>query len=197
MIPGGGERQLQKELSKIRADHVARYVLAAKTVHGNVIDAACGCGYGSFIIARDCKDLHHVTGFDIDAPSIDFANQNWKHERNTFAVQDLAAFQVTGKFDYIVSFETIEHILDPAPFLIAASKITDRLLCSVPNEEKLPFEKRRFPYHHRHYTTKEITALLEDCGFAVEKVRYQNNAYSTDFDVRPGRTTIIEAKAKV
>lgn len=192
------ERQLQTELSKIRTDHVARYDLAAKTVHGNVIDAACGCGYGSYIIAKNCAKLNYVAGFDIDKDAIDFANKHWKHEKNMFAVQDVTKLEVNGKFDYVVSFETIEHILDPVPFLSAVSKITDRLLCSVPNQDALPYDKKRFPYHHRHYTVKQISDLLIQCGFfTITSVKYQNNAFSKDFNVFGGRTIIIEAKTGI
>lgn len=191
------ERQLQTELSKIRTDHVARYDLAAKTVSGNVIDAACGCGYGSYIIAKNCANLNYVAGFDIDSEAVAFANKHWKHEKNIFAVQDLTKLEVNGKFDYVVSFETIEHIIDPIPFLTAVSKITNKLLCSVPNQDVIPFEKKRFPYHHRHYTPDQIKMLLATCGFKVTKIQYQNNAFSKDFTVRPGRTIIIEANTEV
>src|ERR1035437_5645458 len=125
------ERQTRTTLDRIKPCHVARYALAAKTVSGNVLDGACGCGYGSFIIARDCGQLNHVTGIDIDAPTIDFARQWWKHQKNSFVVQDINTFCATEKFDWVVSFETIEHVEDPRPFLKAVAKVTKNLLCSV------------------------------------------------------------------
>lgn len=45
------ERQMQSDPALIRADHTGRYRFASKLVSGNVLDAACGCGYGSHILA--------------------------------------------------------------------------------------------------------------------------------------------------
>ena len=189
------ERQLETELKKIRADHIERYEYAAKIVSGNVIDAACGCGYGSAIIAKECQNLNHITGFDIDAETIDFANQHWKHPKNTFIVQDVTQLSLTGKFDWVVSFETIEHLQDPVPFLKATARLTKKLLCSVPNQDSIPYSLARFPYHHRHYTAKEISDLLQECGFKVTKLQYQYDKKARGFNNATGRSIILECES--
>jgi 2-polyprenyl-3-methyl-5-hydroxy-6-metoxy-1,4-benzoquinol methylase len=43
-------RQWGETVSEIKTDHVKRYELAAKYAKGRVLDAACGCGYGSSIL---------------------------------------------------------------------------------------------------------------------------------------------------
>jgi len=43
------------------------------------------------------------------------------------------------------------------------------LILSTPNQETLPFTAEEFPQHKRHYTPKELQALLTSKGFEVVK----------------------------
>jgi hypothetical protein len=47
-----GERQVAPTLEGIRRDHVARYEWAARRLKGRVLDACCGIGYGTQILAK-------------------------------------------------------------------------------------------------------------------------------------------------
>jgi len=64
-----------------------------------------------------------------------------------------------------------------------------RLVCSVPNEEFLPFDKATAPYHERHYTEAEFVSLLADGGWGVQSMHHQEGPYSDVGDV-PGRTLV-------
>lgn len=102
------ERQTGKYLEDIRSDHVERYVHAAKKVTGNVLDAGCGCGYGSYLLCL--KNAHvNVTGVDNSKEAIEYAKKHWQHHRNNFflAVMDCmswaASFMRLG-YSVIVKF---------------------------------------------------------------------------------------------
>src|SRR5437762_12815111 len=63
-----GERFLPECTGEIWAEHWHRYVFAATFVAGkDVLDAACGEGYGSAWLARHARS---VTGLDLDLPTV-------------------------------------------------------------------------------------------------------------------------------
>ncbi len=73
-----------------------------------VLDAACGLGYGSYLLAREAKI---VTGIEIVNSNIEFAGQNYKKQNLNFLVTDATATDFKNyQFDTIVSVETFEHI---------------------------------------------------------------------------------------
>lgn len=188
------ERQYGKYLQDIRSDHLERYEYASKLVGGHVLDAACGCGYGSYLLCLRRPNIQ-VTGVDISDEALDFARSTWKHERNRFAKWDLAKVVPAQKFSWLVCFETIEHLENPEKFLTAAARVCENIVCSVPNQKAIPFRPERFPYHYRHYTAEEITALLNKCGFTVTRVQYQRTAYAEGFNPKHGRSIVLEGKS--
>ena len=158
------ERQVSPSLSGIHPGHIERYRFACQHAKGSVLDAACGCGYGS-------KMLHdsgcEVTGIDLEAEAIDYASQHYKGPG--YLVGDVQSVIPAG-FDWVVSLETIEHLPNPEAALknFRASK---NLVVSTPNEERYPFNPDkfrgdRFP-HLRHYTPEGFETLLKDAGWEV------------------------------
>ena len=160
-----GERQVSPTLEGIRRDHVARYEWLAKHIPGkcNILDIACGVGYGSNILA---KAGHQVVGMDIDAEAIAYARKHYAHPRARFEIRDGANPGAFDVCDVAVSLETVEHIEDPRPLLRALRASAKRLVASVPNEDEFPFGNG-VTYHHRHYTRGQFTALLNECGWGV------------------------------
>lgn len=168
-----GERQVAPTLESIRVDHRARYELAARHVPegARVLDVACGVGYGSWILAQQTAAAS-IHGIDIHEGAIAYAQEFYHHERIAFARGDaLADPWPEDHYDVAVSFETIEHLAEAPAFLgrlRRTLKPDGRLICSTPNEEKLPFDPKRFTYHVRHYTPVELEALLTNAGFEIE-----------------------------
>lgn len=183
------ERHLETDLDKIREDHLARYYKARDIVFGNVIDAACGCGYGTYMISHN-ETVTKVTGVDIDETTIEFAERYWKSPATRYVSKDLTKFHPGEDVDWLVSFETIEHIKTPEVFIknIGAKNI----LCSVPNEDVFKFNPRRHIFHVKHYTVKELETLLTKCGYRITNMYYQEHKNSKDFTKVPGRTLIME-----
>lgn len=183
------ERHLESDISKIRKDHLARYYKAREIVSGYVIDAACGCGYGTDLINGNPM-VSKVLGVDIDTETIEFAKKHWNGPKTEYIAKDLIKFHPDEDVDWLVSFETIEHIKNPEVFIknIGAKNI----ICSVPNEEVFKFNPRRHIFHVKHYTTDELETLLKKCGYNITKTYYQEHKESTGFTKVPGRTLIME-----
>jgi len=121
------ERQTGKYLEDIRSDHVERYVHAAKKVTGNVLDAGCGCGYGSYLLCL--KNAHvNVTGVDNSKEAIEYAKKHWQHHRNNFLRWDLDTVTPQQQYDWVVCFELLHNLRYPQEFLRAAAKRCGRLL---------------------------------------------------------------------
>jgi ubiquinone/menaquinone biosynthesis C-methylase UbiE len=84
-------------------------------------------------------------------------------------------------FDCIGCFETIEHIQDDQQLLkklYQLLKPQGTLLCSTPNQDKMPFSRTTHPFHRRHYTPEQFEALLRGAGFAIAEKWSQHNIYA-------------------
>jgi 2-polyprenyl-3-methyl-5-hydroxy-6-metoxy-1,4-benzoquinol methylase len=171
------ERQESTTLDGIHAGHLERYKFASGRVSGRVLDAACGVGYGSkLLFDSGCV----VTGVDIEPKAIDRANEFYNGP--TFIVGDVLDKPWSGRFDWCVSFETIEHLPKPVEVLKAFRESCDRLLVSTPNEEKYKFNKWQYANdkypHLRHFTNKELEEILTQSGWVVEERFSQENKRS-------------------
>ena len=145
-----------------------RYELACRYSTGRILDAACGCGYGSSLLAQ--KGV--VTGVDYSPSAIDWAEEFFAGPTYIFARIEDEPWE--GRFETVVSLETIEHIASPEKALQAFRRAcVGRFIASVPNEEKYPFKAENFAKdespHYRHYTPAEFEALLTGHGFTVLK----------------------------
>jgi len=94
--------------SLLEAEHLARYRWAGALVEGKrVLDAGCGTGYGSELLAR--QGAAEVVGVDADADVIEAASRSASGV--TFVAADLRELPADlGEFDVVVCFEVIEHI---------------------------------------------------------------------------------------
>lgn len=88
-----------------------------------------GCGLGSLCIDIALSGARQVVGLDMDSRSIDFANENLKQNYPqltnivTFKEMDLRDYDGDKfTFDYIISKNTFEHIIDLDSLLSAMEK---------------------------------------------------------------------------
>lgn len=141
------DRELHMDMSREtgrRSDaHMVRYQLAADFLRDGdvVLDAACGMGYGSYILACDGKAAR-VTGADIDESGIAYAEALFTGSvpegRLAFALSDAQDLQsiADNSIDLFVSFETLEHVPDPVRLIAEAQRVlrpSGRFIASVPN----------------------------------------------------------------
>lgn len=160
-------RQWGHTVYEINKDHVHRYLFAEKYVNGRVLDAACGCGYGSKILLESASE---VVGVDDSLEAIEWAREFFRGPN--FIKGRIEQAPWTGKFETVVSLETIEHLKNPEEALQAFRRAcVGNLIASVPNENLYPFKAETFAQddspHFRHYTPEEFQNLLESNGFEV------------------------------
>src|SRR5690606_17895209 len=108
-----GERFTPECEREMRYEHWHRYAFAAQFARGKrVLDAACGEGYGSALLARHGAE---VVGVDVSEEAIAHARARYgDHPGLRFVHADctrLDDFDGPG-FDLVVSFETLEHLHD-------------------------------------------------------------------------------------
>ncbi len=99
--------------------HVERYEFAKKhLLPGRLLDMACGCGYGSYLLATGGGDkIKEVIGMDIAEDAIVYARQRYPHPLIKFVQADIKNLNDSRGFDTIVSLETIEHLAEPADII--------------------------------------------------------------------------------
>lgn len=160
-------RQWVRTPKQARADHWKRYELAARYASGRVLDAACGCGYGSKMLLNAGQ---LVVGVDSSHAAIEWAEEHFQGPY--FIHGKIEEEPWPGKFETVVSLETIEHLGDPRVALQAFRRAcVGTLIASVPNEDRYPFIAEKFAKddspHFRHYRPAEFEELLKECGFKI------------------------------
>lgn len=184
-----GERQVADTLDGIRADHRARYEWAAGRLGSlDVVDAGCGVGYGSKILADGgCR----VRAFDRSPDAIEYAKQHYNHdERITYSVGDLQFTAYPRSQGAVVCFEALEHMERPDLALKHFAGMAPRLLVSCPNEKAFPYRGQEF--HHRHYTPEQFEALLNRNGWEVREWFGQEGMESPVVERMNGRTLVAD-----
>ena len=154
--------------------HVAAYRHVAARVHGTVVDAGCGEGYGLRIL-RDAG-ARGVIGVDGDEATVEHARARYASESIEVVEADLADLPlVVDTMDATVSLQVIEHIREVPDFLAELARITrpgGTIAISTPN--RLTFTPGSTtptnPFHVREYTADELRATMEEAGISVDLV---------------------------
>lgn len=194
-----GERYLPNLLTgDIVAEHLHRYYVAQGYVENkDVLDIACGEGYGSHYLAQKAAS---VVGVDVDAAIVEHAQASYQHPRLRYCQGDCAAIPLPdASVDVVVSFETIEHH-DRHDAMMAELKRVLRpeglLIISSPDKheysEKPGYEN---PYHVKELYKQEFEKLLKS-HFTYTTLIGQRVVYgSAMWDTRKKNlTTYSEAK---
>lgn len=133
--------------------HCFRYFLARGFLKKGetVIDAACGCGYGSYLLSEVAGKVY----------SFDHENafgSVWVKENIDFAVRDLEEMRTFPKCDAFVSIETIEHLHNPELFLDKATAATSRIMIfSSPNKHTVGLSE----FHHSDVLLANFEKYME------------------------------------
>lgn len=174
-----GERMVPEENKNelIYFEHMARYHFANQFIKGkNVLDVACGTGYGSYLMIN--AGAEKVTGLDIDSKTINYAKKLYKVPGLHFQKGDAHKIPFKDKtFDVLVSFETIEHLTNPELFLLESKRVLKEngiLVISTPNKYEYPKGNK---FHIKEFTPNEMGNLLKKF-FSETKFFYQDTVFS-------------------
>lgn len=155
--------------------HMARYVAFTGWAKGReVLDIACGNGYGSHLLSRVATQ---VTGVDLNARLVDYAARHNTAANLRYLCEDLRNLPRDFRVDLVTSVETFEHVpageLDGfVDALHGFLRPGGTLLCTTP----LARETVRNPDNRDHmaeYATEEFVARLSQ-RFEVEAVLFQD-----------------------
>src|SRR5665213_1645876 len=173
-----GERFIPGVAGEIEFEHVHRYAFACRHVAGKrVLDAACGEGYGSALLARTAAT---VAGVDIDGATLAHAAARYASVPNVaFHQASVATLPFAdASVDLIASFETIEHLeAADQPRMLAefARVLAPRglLILSAPNRVEYS-DKRGYanPFHRHEHDRVELDELL-GAHFAARRYYHQ------------------------
>jgi len=143
------------------------YLKAAELVHGRVLEIGTGDGYGVDIIADKATefttlDKHPKESFThIKKGNVRFICQKFPQKNNP-AFPD-------GYFDFVITFQVIEHIKKDHLFIQEVKRILKpggKLIIATPN---ILMSLTRNPWHVREYTPAQFDTLLSRYFRSVEK----------------------------
>ncbi|MGH8030347.1 MAG: glycosyltransferase [Arenimonas sp.] len=161
-LPFTGERFTPECDGELAYAHWHRYAFARRLAGGRrVLDAACGEGYGSALLAEVAAE---VTGVDIDGHCVDHAAERYAGRVNLrFEQGDITGLPRAGQFDLIVCFGVLEHLADPERLIAGLDRLlapNGVLLVSTPdrNREDEAGETGRTEHE---LTGPELEALLQ------------------------------------
>lgn len=130
------------------------YFEASKMVSGRVLEIGTGTGYGIDIIAPSCDRFTTLDKFSSEATAALPGNVEFvKATVPPLPFKD-------ESFDYVVSFQVIEHIADDRTFIKEVHRVLrkgGKFIVTTPNK---PMSITRNPWHVREYTAEELNMRL-------------------------------------
>jgi SAM-dependent methyltransferase len=141
--------------------HVAAYRFAASRVAGlRVLDAGCGEGYGSQILASAAAE---VLGVDLDRSIVRRAAS--RYARPAFEPADVLSLPYPNvSFGAVISLQVIEHLAQPHEFLGEVARVLEPgglLILSTPNRLTFSRDGIRNPFHTFEFSPDDLRRALD------------------------------------
>jgi SAM-dependent methyltransferase len=111
----------------------------------------------------------HGACYELGQRSREMLRQNLRPESDRIRVVDDLAELTPGSFDYLLSFEVLEHIESDESALAEWTRYLKqggRLLISVPSRMHKYGKSDEIVGHVRRYEKAGLTAMLERCGYS-------------------------------
>lgn len=174
--------------------HESIYVFAKGFARGRrVLDAGCGTGYGSFLLASN--GAASVTGVDISRRNIAFARRHYAAPHLDFQVADLQSLALPpDSFGFVIASNSLEHLSNPRLFLRTLHEGLQRdaqALVVVPPiyTEHDVQAHRGIHYHRTNLRMQEWLSLFNEAGFKASAFRHWADPLPDFFSRRPSALT--------
>lgn len=148
---------------------VLAYKRAAERVSGEVLEIGTGMGYGIEVVAPAAASY---TTIDKSVPQLGELPSNVVFRQMQVPPIGFA----DESFDYVISFQVIEHIKADEAFVAEVARVLRRggeFIVTTPNA---PMSLTRNPWHVREYRAEELKELLERHFSQVECYGVEGNA---------------------
>ncbi len=140
-------------------EHVARYAFACKAVgRSSVLDLACGDGYGTLALSKSAAS---VIGVDADELTVELAISKYGLDYRVGNAEKIPV--PNASVDYVVSFETVEHLEDAPAFMLEAFRVLKnggKFILSTPNKNVYHAGETANQFHTKEYNLDEVFGLL-------------------------------------
>lgn len=147
---------------------ILAYHYAAGLVSGDVLEIGTGMGYGIEIIAPSATSYTTIDkscAYDASLP-----------DNTRFQQMEVPPFGFADEsFDYVISFQVIEHIKRDKNFVKEVSRVLrkgGKFIVSTPNA---PMSLTRNPWHIREYTEQQLRDLLAADFSSIEAYGVNGN----------------------
>ncbi|MGG3507637.1 glycosyltransferase [Paenibacillus lautus] len=161
-----GERFIPELTDKeLEIEHLQRYQSLSEIVRDKVVlDAACGEGYGAYLLSKSASFVH---GIDIDPDTVTNAKQKYHSSSIEFHESSIEILPFEDNFfDVIVSFETLEHVNEVVQLKFMKEirrvlKDEGILIISTPNKKYYSDDTQYAnPYHVKELYRDEFEKIL-------------------------------------
>ena len=147
---------------------ILAYYKAAELVSGDVLEIGTGMGYGVEVVAPAADKyvtIDKSCAYNVELPA------NAEFRQMTVPPLDFA----DESFDYVISFQVIEHIKNNKEFVAEVSRVLrkgGKFIVSTPNA---PMSLTRNPWHVREYKAEELKELLSNDFSQIDMMGVSGN----------------------
>jgi SAM-dependent methyltransferase len=140
--------------------HLVPYLYCAQRVAGRLVaEIGCGAGYGAKELASAAREVH---AWDRNRQAVSWARDHYAADNLSFRLEGEDPPPEPGLYDAVCSFQVIEHLEDPRPFLAGLRGLLadgGALYLTTPNRMTSAGENI---YHVHEYEPQELQALLQE-----------------------------------
>ena len=172
--------QNEKRHKEVLTIHLQRYQFSSQQLRGmHILDIACGCGYGTALMAEAHPDKQFL-GVDVDPAAVKYARDHYQANNLRYECGNGMDFTfvlqgVLQTFDTIISLETIEHVPEPQKMvthLLTQLSAKGVMIASVPTTPTVDGN----PHHLHDFTVSSFYRLFSAANYrpteTFEQIQY-------------------------